>query len=405
MPGREIKLLAAGFLLALFSSFGQTFFIAVFGAQVRTEFGLTHGAFGSLYALATLVSGFAMLWVGAALDRISLQAYSAAATILLAGACLLLALSESAWLLVLALFGLRLAGQGMMSHASVTGMARAFSRNRGKAIAFATLGHPAGEAVLPIVAVIAAAALGWRNVWLGAAAVLTLAFALLFRLLGRIDASRPLDGGAAVGGTAVAGAGARSYTRAAMLRDLRFYLIVPALIGPSFIVTGLFFHQVHLTEVKGWELSWFATCFAAYAASSTAGLMVTGALIDRLGAVRLMPIYLLPLCLGCAILAFGSHDLVALAFMSLAGMSSGAAVTVVTAMWAEVYGLGHLGAIRALAASLSVVSSALGPGVMGWLIDGGVSMEVIALGAAAYLVCANLSVVVAFLRPVPSQRV
>ena len=74
-------------------------------------------------------------------------------------------------------------------------------------------------------------------------------------------------------------------------------------------------------------------------------------------------------------------------------------------MWAGVYGLDHLGAIRALAASLSVVSSALGPGVMGWLIDGGVSMEVIALGAAAYLVCAHLSVVVAFLRPVPSQRV
>ena len=47
--------------------------------------------------------------------------------------------------------------------------------------------------------------------------------------------------------------------------------------------------------------------------------------------------------------------------------------------WAEVYGLGHLGAIRALAASLAVVSSALGPAAMGWLIDGGVSMEVIAL--------------------------
>jgi MFS family permease len=185
-----------------------------------------------------------------------------------------------------------------------------------------------------------------------------------------------------------------------MLRDVRFYLIVPALIGPSFIVTGLFFHQVHLTEVKGWELSWFATCFAAYAASSTAGLIVTGALIDRLGAVRLMPIYLLPLCLGCAMLALGSHDLIALAFMSLAGMTSGAAVTVVTAMWAEVYGLGHLGAIRALGASLSVVSSALGPVAMGWLIDDGIAMEAIALGSMAWLASASLSATVAFLRPI-----
>lgn len=114
-------------------------------------------------------------------------------------------------------------------------------------------------------------------------------------------------------------------------------------------------------------------------------MMLAGALIDRLGALRLVTIYLLPLSIGCATLGFGSHDLVALAFMVLAGLTSGAAVTVLTAMWAEVYGMGHLGAIRALAASLSVVASALAPALMGWLIDAGVSIEAIALGAATYL--------------------
>jgi MFS family permease len=392
MPARDIRLIVSGFLLALFSSFGQTFFIALFSGEIRAEFGLTHGAFGSIYSLATLVSGLLMLWIGAALDRVSLRSYAGGATAALAGACVLLAMIENKYLLLLALFVLRLAGQGMMSHASLTGMARAFTRHRGKAIAAATLGHPAGEAVLPIIAVTAAAALGWRDLWTIAAVILTVAFVALALLL---------DGPSGPGGRSVpAGESpAGSRTRAEMLRDVRFYLIVPALIGPSFIVTGLFFHQVHLTEVKGWELSWFATCFAAYAASSTAGLMITGVLIDRLGAVRLMPIYLLPLCLGCAILALGSHDLVALAFMSLAGMTSGAAVTVVTAMWAEVYGLGHLGAIRALGASLSVVSSALGPAAMGWLIDDGISMEAIAFGAMAWLASASLSVAMASLRP------
>src|SRR5690606_19568737 len=178
---------------------------------------------------------------------------------------------------------------------------------------------------------------------------------------------------------------------------------VPALIGPSFIVTGLFFHQVHLTEAKGWELSWFAACFAAYAAASTGAVMLAGTLVDRLGAIRLMPGHLLPLAAGCAILALGSHDLVALAFMSLAGMTSGAAVTVVTAMWAEVYGLARLAAIRALGTSLSVVASAVGPAVMGWLIDDGVSMEAIASGAMAYLLAASVSVA-ALLRDPASTR-
>jgi MFS family permease len=133
-----------------------------------------------------------MLWVGAALDRIGLLTYAVIASALLAGACLLLALSGSTPLLVLALLGLRLAGQGMMSHASITGMARSFTPNRGKAIALATLGHPAGEALLPIVAVMAAAGLGWRNLWIGAAAVLMLALALMFGLLGRIGTVRPV---------------------------------------------------------------------------------------------------------------------------------------------------------------------------------------------------------------------
>ena len=398
MAARDIKLILSGFLLALFSSFGQTFFIALFSAEIRAEFGLSHGAFGSIYSLATLASGFMMLWVGAALDRASLRIYSTGAIAALAGSCLLLASATSPYLLLLALFGLRLAGQGMMSHASVTGMARAFTRNRGKAIALATLGHPAGEAILPIAVVTAALAVGWRNVWIAAAMALMAGLVLLHRLLGRAGASPQPGGGA------TAGAGTGSYTRAAVLRDLRFYLMVPALIGPSFVVTGLFFHQVHLTEVKGWDLAWFASCFAAYAAASTAGLMLSGASIDRLGAVRLMPIYLVPLGVGCAILALGSHDVVAVAFMGLAGLTSGAAVAVVTAMWAEVYGIGHLGAIRALAASLSVVSSALGPAAMGWLIDAGVPIDAIAMGCAAYLLGANLLLLAAFSRAATSRR-
>jgi hypothetical protein len=77
---------------------------------------------------------------------------------------------------------------------------------------------------------------------------------------------------------------------------------------------------------------------------------------------------------------------------------------VVTAMWAEVYGVGHLGAIRALATSLSVVASALAPASLGWLIDAGVSMEAIAFGAAVYLGAATLSVAGAFLRRQASRR-
>lgn len=43
--------LGAGALMTLASSFGQTFFIAIFAGEIRAEFGLGHGAWGAIYTL------------------------------------------------------------------------------------------------------------------------------------------------------------------------------------------------------------------------------------------------------------------------------------------------------------------------------------------------------------------
>ena len=45
--------LAAGMLLTFLSSFGQTFFISIFAGDIRDTFGLSHGAWGGIYALGT----------------------------------------------------------------------------------------------------------------------------------------------------------------------------------------------------------------------------------------------------------------------------------------------------------------------------------------------------------------
>ena len=48
------RFLAFGFLLTWFASFGHTFFISLFGADIRDAFGLTHGGFGTIYTVATV---------------------------------------------------------------------------------------------------------------------------------------------------------------------------------------------------------------------------------------------------------------------------------------------------------------------------------------------------------------
>ncbi len=66
------------------------------------------------------------------------------------------------------------------------------------------------------------------------------------------------------------------------------------------------------------------------------------------------------------------------------GINSGVMTTVMGALWPEIYGVRHLGAVRSLVFAAMVFASALGPGIVGWLIDWSVSIETQIYVMAAY---------------------
>ena len=61
--------------------------------------------------------------------------------------------SNSVIFLYIAIFLLRLFGQGLMPHASMTSMTRYYSYDRGKAISISSLGLPLGEIALPTISI------------------------------------------------------------------------------------------------------------------------------------------------------------------------------------------------------------------------------------------------------------
>ncbi len=65
------KLVSFGFLLAFFSSFGQTFLISLYVPGIIREFHLTGASFGTLYGAATILSGLALAYAGQFIDRFS----------------------------------------------------------------------------------------------------------------------------------------------------------------------------------------------------------------------------------------------------------------------------------------------------------------------------------------------
>ena len=393
------RFLAFGILMTLFASFGQTYFIALFSAEIRAVFDLSHGDFGEIYAFATLASGACLIWLGRLIDRIDLRLYSGLVGAGLVVGCLLMSQVSSVLMLGLAIFVMRLFGQGLMSHTAITSMARYFHERRGLAIAMASTGHAGGEAVFPFVAVMLIAAIGWRETWVAVAIGLAVIMVPLIQwcLAGHGQRHRDhLDYMAALHGAAATAA--RQWTRRDMLGDSRFYLLLPAVLAPSFILTGLFFHQVHLVASKGWSLTWFVAGFVIYAGATVAASLGIGAFIDRSGASRLMHFHLAPLAAGLLVLAAFDQPMTMFVYLLLAGISMGASFTVVGAVWAELYGVAHLGAIRALTSALMVFSTALAPVVMGRMIDAGIGMEAIAALSAIYAATGMGLVAVAFRR-------
>ena len=129
------KLLVYGFAILFFASFGQTFFISIYNLEIREFYILTDGEFGLVYALGTLSSSLILVGFAKLIDYIDLRIYSLIISVGLSLACLGMYSSfKSPFFLFFVIFALRFFGQGAMSHAGETTMARYFGDNRGKAL-------------------------------------------------------------------------------------------------------------------------------------------------------------------------------------------------------------------------------------------------------------------------------
>jgi MFS family permease len=380
--GENWRTLGFGVLLMGLSSFGQTFFISVFGAEIRRSYGLSDGGLGAIYAGATLCSAATMAWMGHLVSVYPLRRFTAAAATGLGLACLLMSVSPNVATLGLSFYLLRLTGQGMMVHTAYTAMARALPSDRGKGIGIAALGLPVAEATLPWLAVHGMQAIGWRPLWAAQASIVLIGAAVALILLGRTPA-HPAPKGAA-------GLAAGRLPWSTLWRDPRFALSVPLLMCSPFVSTGFIFHQARLAQEKGWPVGAIAAGFAAYAAARASSLLLIGPLLDRLSAVRLLPWLALPLLFALLLLAGFDARATVPAYLLLFGLSGSVSSMLGTALWAEIYGTARLGHVRALTEAGNVMASGLAPLVMGLLIDAGIALRWQALAMLAGVAAAGL---------------
>ena len=384
-----------------FSSPGQTYFIALFSGEIRQDLGLSHGEFGAIYSLATLCSAITLLWSGSLIDRLPVRKFTISIVFLLSIACLLMSLSHNFIALFLAVYLLRHFGQGLMSMTSTTAMMRYLTDSKGKANSLSNIGYSVAEAFIPTVIISLLVVVNWRTAWQLASLFIVIVVPISLLWLSQHLPARHkqyleehqnelTESSNLNTGSAQTLSSQKQWTRAQVVRDPLFYLFLPALISQSLLYTGFMFHQIHLTQVKGWSLLVWGSLYLLFSVTTIVSSLSIGALIDKVGALKLVPMIPMPIALGFFTLSNSDAIVIAAVFMLLMGISTGAQAAISAPFYAERYGNKHFASIKSLASFAMIISTATSPIVFGWFIDRGVSMDTLAFYSSAYALIATI---------------
>ena len=378
----SLKVIIFGFIFTFFSSFGQSFFLGIFNTSIRETLSITHGQFGSIYAAATLCSSLLLIWLGKKIDDINIFRFSIYVTLLLSFSCFFFSKVSSVIILFIAVFLMRFSGQGMMSHTATTTVSRYFTKSRGKALSICWFGLSSSEFILPVLIVFLLSLTTWQNIWMIISLVILIFLPLASYILVR---SVKLDTREQTDDQEFKEENIKQWKRIEVVKDFKFYVVSMNMLAMPWIATGVFVYQSFITTSKNWGPFVIAQSFMSYSVFSVLTLLISGILIDKFTSRKLLIFMNIPLFLSTFVIINFDAPITAFVFLGLIGISNGLANVLGSATWAEIYGVKHIGSIKALTTALMVFSTAFGTALFGVLIDIGFSIEKIAIISAIYI--------------------
>jgi len=387
----SLKVILFGFIFTFFSSFGQSFFLGLFNTSIRDELSITHGQFGSIYASATLLSSFVLIWVGKKIDDINIFKFAFFVIILLSFSSLFFSYISSINILFIAIFLMRFSGQGLMSHTATTTVSRYFTKSRGKALSTSWFGLSTAEFILPVLIIYLLSIYEWKSIWMSISILVILFLPLTSYLLVKNlnFQSRENNEGSIKYENKI-----KNWKRIEVIKDYRFYIICANMLAMPWIATGTFVYQSFILSSKNWGPYIIAQSFMAYSIFSVITLIISGVLIDKFTSRKLIIYMNIPLLISVFIIIYFNHPFTSFIFLGLIGISNGFANVLGSSTWAEIYGVKHIGSIKALTTALMVFATAFGTALFGLLIDKGFTIEQIAIISATYI---SISLICLFL--------
>ena len=386
----KFKVILFGFIFTFFSSFGQSYFLGLFNSSIRETLSITHGQFGTIYASATLCSSLLLIWVGKKIDDVNIFKFAFFVIVLLSFACFFFSKISSVLLLFIAIFLMRFSGQGLMSHTASTTISRYFTKTRGKALSISWFGLSSAEFIMPVLMVYLLTIISWQNLWVIFSIIVLIFLPIVsFSLIKNLNLNSRESQDENIKDEEI-----KQWKRIEVIKDYRFYIISLNMLAMPWIFTGFAVFQSFVQTSKGWGPYTIAQSFMSYSIFSVLTLFLSGYLIDKFTSRKLLIFMNIPLLLSAIVLFFFDTPIIAFVFLGLVGISNGFANILGSSTWAELYGVKHIGSIKALTTALMVFATAFGTALYGFLIDIGFTIEEIVAVSGSYI---SISLILLFL--------
>jgi len=349
-----VAVVAAGGVLSVMSAPGQTAGLSVFTDPLIRELGVSRTEVSTSYLVGTLIGAAVLPLTGRALDRWGVRRMTM--VIGLAFAVFLVGLSLVSEIvgLTAGFVGVRMAGQGALSLAATTVVARSIRHRRGLALGIASGIGSGGISLVPVFveSLIATADIhvAWR---IEAIAVAVVVIPLAF-FLPRHRAANTTSGSSGTG------AGQLWTIRAAASTGM-FWVIAAGLAASGMLSTALAFHQVAVLGEQGLSATEAAANFLPQTITGIAATLITGALSDRIAPKYGVTIAMVTLTGALLLLPTVQPGWTAIVYGLVLGAAGGSLRGIEAAAYVRYYGTANIGVIRGVATGVNLASTAFGP--------------------------------------------
>ncbi len=345
------------------------------------ELGIGRATFGWASTARQVASAGTSPTVGSLIDRFGSRIMLPVAALVTLGAMIGLGYTNSAWQLILffTLMGLvGMSGPGAL--VTTVPVMKWFVRNRGKAVAYTSLGIPIGALVFLPLTQVFIDAWGWRTAWvvlgiIGAGAIVPLSLVFVRRQpedMGLLpDGDEPEVPGAdgQFDPTAPRFSGEQAWTTSQAIRSLVFWRLVVVFSLVALGVGTVGVHRIPAFQDRGLSAGIISIAAALDAVAAGAATFAMGMLVRRVAVRYLGAAGFGFLAIASVLTIYTTNVPMVFASMIVFGLGIGGMMFLQNYIWAEYFGRAHLGSIRGLVMPITLIVGGAGGPVAGYVRD------------------------------------